>query len=94
MPTKLTLRVFVSMTMIYCLYLLRALPRQCSSYNMVNEQSFESLNDESLNTSELSSNRKRKGKGVSETVRPRKARNWSNAKVDRSRGDLFSKDCR
>ena len=55
MPTKLTLRVSVSMTTIFCLYLLRALPRECSSYSMANEQSFESLNDESLNTSDLSS---------------------------------------
>ena len=54
---------------------------------MVNEQSFESLNDEDLkrlNTSDLSSNRNREGKGVSETVKPGTARKWSHAEVDRS----------
>ena len=71
--------------MIYGLYFLRALPRESSSYSMANEQSFESFNDESLNTSELSSDRKRKGKGVSKTIRPRKARRWCDAEVDRSR---------
>ena len=35
---------------------------------MANEQSFESLNDESLNTSDLSSDRQRKGKGISKIV--------------------------
>ena len=59
----------VSMVMVYCLYLLRALTRDCSSDSMANEQSFESLNDESSNASDLSSNRKKKGKRVSETVR-------------------------
>ena len=52
---------------------------------MANEQSFESLNDENFNTSDLCSNRKRKGKGISETLRPGKARRWSDAEVDRSR---------
>ena len=36
-------------------------------------------------TSDLPSNRKRKGEGVSETVIPWKARWWSDAEVDRSR---------
>ena len=44
----LTLRVSVSVAMIYCIYLLRALPGECSSYSMTDEQSFESINDESL----------------------------------------------
>ena len=35
---KLTLRVSVSMATIYCLYLLRALPRECLSYSMANKQ--------------------------------------------------------
>ena len=76
MPTKLTLWVSVSMAIIYCLYWLpdRALSRECPSYSVENEQSFESLDEESLNTSDRSSNRKRKGKGVSETVRPGIAR--------------------
>ena len=90
MPTELILRVSVSMAMIFCLYLLRSLPRKYSSYSMApNEQYFESLNDESLNTNvnDLSLNKKkRKGKEVSETVRPGKAGNWSDAKVDRSIG--------
>ena len=49
---------------------------------MANEQRFESLNDESLNTVDLFSNRKRKGMGVSEYVRPGKARRWSDVEVD------------
>ena len=77
--------VSVSMAIIYCLYLLRVLAHECSSYNMANEQSFESLNDESLNTSDLSSSRRRKGKGVSETVISGKARRWSDAKIDMAR---------
>ena len=52
-PTKLALRVSVSMAMIYCLFLLRAWPRECLTYSMANEQSLESLNDERLNTSDL-----------------------------------------
>ena len=55
------------------------------------EQRFESLDGESLKTSDLSSNRKRKGKGVSETVRPGKARRWSDAEVDRSRAIVLGK---
>ena len=43
------------------------------------------VNDLSLNTSDLSTNRKRKGKGVSETIRSGKARWWSDAEVYRSR---------
>ena len=82
MPTKLTLRVSVSVEMIYCLYWLRALPRECSSYSVENEQSLESLAEEKLNISDLSSNRKRKGKGVSETVRPGIERRWSDEEVD------------
>ena len=54
MPTKLTLRVSVSMAVIYCLYLLYALPRECSISSMANEQSFESFNVESLNTKMIS----------------------------------------
>ena len=54
MPTKQTLRVSVSVAMIYYLYLLHALSRECSRYRMEIEQSFESLKDESLNTSDLS----------------------------------------
>ena len=46
---KLTLQVSVSMAMISCLYLLHALP------HVANKQSFESLEDEMLNTSDLSS---------------------------------------
>lgn len=58
-----------------------------------------SFKDESLNISDPSSNGK--GKGVSETVRPRKARRWSDAQVARSLttlganqygAGLFSKD--
>ena len=37
---------------------------------MVSEHSFESLKDKILNTSDHSSNRKRKGKGVREAVKP------------------------
>ena len=45
MPTKVTLRVSISMAMTYCLHLLHSLSREYSSYSMANEQSFESLND-------------------------------------------------
>ena len=87
MPTKLTWRV--SIATIYGLYLLRALPRESSIYSMANDQSFKSLSDESLNTSDLSSNRKKKGggggKGVCETITQRKARRWYEAGVARSR---------
>ena len=66
---------------------------------MANKQSFEALDNESLNTSDLSLNGK--GKGLSETVKTREARRWS----DRSRSraifwanqygkGLFSKDSR
>ena len=57
MLTKLNLLVSVSMAIICCLYLFRALHCrvECSSYIMTNEQSFESLNGESLKTSDVSS---------------------------------------
>ena len=48
------------------------------------ELSFESLNDEILDTSDLSSNRKRKDKEIIEPVKTGKERKWSNAEVDRS----------
>ena len=41
------------------IYLFPALPCECSSYSMVNEHSFESFNDERLNTSDLAVQRKR-----------------------------------
>ena len=53
MTTNLTLRLSVSIPTIYCLYLLRAFPRECSSYSMAND---------SLNTTDFSSNRKRMAK--------------------------------
>ena len=67
---------------------------------MANEQSFKSLNDESLGTSDLFSNRKRKVKEVCETVRKGKGK-WFDAEGDRPRtifwanqydAGLFSKD--
>ena len=59
----------------------------------MNMQSFESLNDESLNTSDLSSDSKRNGNGVSETVRAMKARRWPDAEVDRSRAIFWANQC-
>ena len=53
MSNKLPLQVPQTIAIIYCLFLLGALPRECSSYDVANEPSFESLNDESLNTSDL-----------------------------------------
>ena len=74
-----------------CLHLFRVLPSECSSYSIVNEQSFESVNNENLNTSNLSSNGKGKGKGVSEIVRPGKTKRWSNVKINWSCTIFFSK---
>ena len=80
------------MAMINCLHLLRALLSEWSRYIMANEQRFKSLNNESLNTVDLFSNRKRKGMGVSEYVRPGKAKGWSDVEVDRSRA-IFWANC-
>ena len=59
---------------------------------MANEQSFEFLKDESLNTSDPSSNRKKKGEGVIETARPGavKARKWSDTEVVRPRAIFWA----
>ena len=80
-PLGWALRVSVSMvmTLAYGLYLLRACPREYSSYSMANEQSCESINDERLNTNDLFLNWKNK------TVRPGKGRRWSDGEADRPR---------
>ena len=51
-------------------------------YHELLESEQNTLNDKSLNTSDLSSNRRRKGKGVSEE---REGRRWSEAEVDMAR---------
>ena len=66
MPGKMTLRVFVSMAMIHCLYLLCAF-RVDVKYGMANEESFQSLSEESTN--DISANRKRKCKAIVENPR-------------------------
>ena len=50
-------------------------------YGMANEESFQSLSEES--TIDLSANRKRKGKAAVENPRTLKSRRWCDAEVDR-----------
>ena len=50
-------------------------------YSMANEESFQSLSEES--TIDLSANRKRKGKAAVENPRTLKSRRWCDAEVDR-----------
>lgn len=65
----------LSVSFVY-IYLLRVLPRECPSYSTTNEHSFQSLDEESSNTCDVFSSRKKKGKckAAIETVRPGK--NW------------------
>ena len=50
-------------------------------YGMANEESFQSLSEESA--SDLSANRKRTGKAAIENARTGKSRRWCDTEVDR-----------
>ena len=81
-PCWTLLNSCMPIAMIYCLFLLPALSRECSYCSMANEHL--NFQRRKLKHKDLYSNRKTKGIGVSETVTPRKARRWSDEEVDRS----------